>query len=72
MKLSEYVIEFIAKVTDSVFFLSGGGIMHLVDSLGRSKKIKSYCTHHEQAAAIAAEGYARIKNDIGVIIVTSG
>lgn len=72
MKLSDYVIKFIEKITDSVFFLSGGGIMHLVDSLGRSKKITPYCTHHEQAAATAAEGYARIKNDIGVILVTSG
>ncbi len=46
--------------------------MHLVDSLGRSKKRKSYCCHHEQACAIAAEGYARIKNDIGVCVVTTG
>ncbi|MFA6016663.1 MAG: thiamine pyrophosphate-binding protein [Patescibacteria group bacterium] len=72
MKSSEYVIKFLEKITDSVFFLPGGGIMHLVDSLGRSKKIDAYCTHHEQAAATAAEGYARIKNDIGVILVTSG
>lgn len=72
MKLSDYVIKFLEKNTDSVFFLSGGGIMHLVDSLGRSKKINAYCTHHEQAAATAAEGYARIKNNIGVVLVTSG
>lgn len=72
MKLSEYVIKFLEKITDSVFFLPGGGIMHLVDSLGRSKKIDAYCTHHEQAAATAAEGYARIKNNAGVIFVTSG
>src|SRR3989344_9555771 len=72
MKLSDYVIKFLEKITDSVFFLSGGGIMHMVDSLGRSKKINAYCTHHEQAAATAAEGYARIKNDIGVVLVTTG
>ena len=72
MKLSDYVIKFLEKITDSVFFLSGGGIMHLVDSLGRSKKINAYCTHHEQAAATAAEGYTRIKNNIGVVLVTSG
>jgi len=72
MKLSDYVIKFLEKYTDSVFFLSGGGIMHLVDSLGKSKKISAYCTHHEQAAATAAEGYARIKNNIGVVLVTTG
>ncbi len=71
MKLSDYVIQFLEGITDSVFLVSGGGIMHLVDSL-RKSKIKTCCTHHEQAAAIAAEGYARIKNDIGVCIVTTG
>lgn len=72
MRVSDYVVKFLEKITDSVFLLSGGGIMHLVDSLGRSKKLKAYCTHHEQAAAIAAEGYARIKNEIGVCLVTTG
>ncbi|HSA83516.1 MAG TPA: thiamine pyrophosphate-binding protein, partial [Patescibacteria group bacterium] len=73
MKLSEYVVSFIEQnVADSFFLLSGGGIMHLVDSVGRAKKLKSYCCHHEQAAAIAAEGYARVKNDIGVVLVTTG
>ena len=71
MKLSDYVVQFIRKKADAVFLLSGGGIMHLVDSLGKSK-LDVYCCHHEQAAAIAAEGYARIKNDIGVVIGTSG
>lgn len=71
MKLSDYVVKFIEGITDSIFLVSGGGIMHLVDSL-RKSKINTYCTHHEQAATIAAEGYARIKNDIGVCMVTTG
>lgn len=71
MRLSDYVVKFLEKNIDSIFLLSGGGIMHLVDSVGKSK-VKVYCCHHEQAAAIAAEGYARIKNDIGVCLVTSG
>lgn len=72
MKLSDYVVKFLESITGSVFLLSGGGIMHLVDSLGRSKKIYPVCCHHEQAAATAAEGYARIKNNVGVVLVTSG
>lgn len=72
MKLSDYVVNFLEGITDSVFLVSGGGIMHLVDSFGRTKKLNVYCTHHEQSAAIAAEGYARIKNDIGVAVVTTG
>jgi len=72
MKLSDYVAEFIQKeVADSVFLLSGGGIMHLVDSIGNSK-LKVYCCHHEQGAVIAAEGYGRIKNSPGVAVVTTG
>lgn len=71
MKLSDYLTEYLEKITDSVFLLSGGGIMHLVDSLGKSD-LNIYCCHHEQACAIAAEGYARIKNKLGVVVVTTG
>jgi len=71
MKLSDYVVKFVEGITDSIFLVSGGGIMHLVDSL-RKSKLDVYCTHHEQAAVIAAEGYARIKNEIGVCLVTTG
>ena len=72
MKLSDYVMWFIKEqVADTVFLMSGGGIMHLVDSLGKSD-LKAVCCHHEQAAAIAAEGYARMKNVPGVVLVTTG
>ena len=72
MKLSDYVFQFIKKeVADSVFLVSGGGIMHLVDSLGKSD-LNSYCCHHEQAVAIAAEGYGRMKNSPGVALITTG
>jgi len=71
MKLSDYVFKFLEDYTDTVFLLSGGGIMHLVDSLGRSK-LDAVCCHHEQACTIAAEGYGRMKNDIGVALVTTG
>ncbi len=72
MRVSDYVIQFIENITDTIFLLSGGGIMHLVDSAGRSKKLHPVCCHHEQGAATAAEAYARIKNDIGVCLVTTG
>ena len=72
MKLSDYVFQFVKKeVADSVFLVSGGGIMHLVDSLEKSG-LDYYCCHHEQAVAIAAEGYARIRNSPGVALVTTG
>ena len=63
---------FESKGVRHVFLLSGGMIMNLLDSLSRSKKIKYVCNQHEQACAIAAEAYSRIKNDIGVCYATSG
>lgn len=73
IKLSDYVFDFISnKGIDTVFTVSGGGCMHLVDSLGRNKKLKYICNHHEQASAIAAEGYARITNKPGCVLVTTG
>jgi len=71
MKVSDYLVKELEKITDSIFLVSGGGIMHLVDSV-RKSKLNAYCCHHEQATTIAAEGYARMKNDIGVVLVTTG
>jgi acetolactate synthase-1/2/3 large subunit len=71
MKLSDYVVEYLATITDTIFMLSGGGIMHLVDSVGQSK-LNAVCCHHEQACGTAAEGYGRIKNTPGVTLVTTG
>ena len=73
MKLSDYMVEFFEKEKlKDIFMVSGGGCMHLVNSFGKSEKIHYWCTHHEQAAAMAAEGYAKQKNDIGVVLTTSG
>ncbi|MBK6983946.1 MAG: thiamine pyrophosphate-binding protein [Bacteroidetes bacterium] len=47
-------------------------MMHLLDAVSKSKSTKYICNHHEQASAIAAEAYARVKNDIGVCFATSG
>ena len=56
MKLSDYVMDFLHhQGIRHVFTVSGGGIMHLVDSLGRHPHIKYVCNYHEQACAIAAE-----------------
>ncbi len=70
MKLSDYVLQFISVSVRHVFLVTGGGAMHLNDSLARSD-IMAVPMLHEQAAAIAAEAYARI-NGMGVVMVTSG
>ena len=46
--------------------------MHLNDAIGREPRIQYICNHHEQASAMAAEGYARVTGGIGVVSVTSG
>ncbi len=73
MKVSDFVIKHIESLGVShLFMLPGGGCMHLVDSVGRSQKIKPVCCLHEQSAAIAADGYAQYKNGLGVALVTTG
>lgn len=73
MKVSDYVVEFLVKrgVPD-IFLVTGGGIMHLVDSVGRNPEMHYVCNHHEQACAIAAEAYARTRNGVGACLVTTG
>ena len=52
--------------------LCGGSIIHILDSLHKNRGIKIVSMHHEQAAAIAAEGFARTRGNIGVAMATSG
>jgi acetolactate synthase-1/2/3 large subunit len=73
MKLSDYVFEAVADAgVRHVFYLPGGGSMHLVDSLGRSYRLEPVLMLHEQAAAIAAEAYARVTGNLGAVLVTTG
>ncbi len=73
MRVADYIFEFVAKLgVRDVFLISGGGAMHLVDAAGRNKKVRFWCNHHEQASAMAAEGYARRRGGLGVAVVTSG
>ena len=73
IKLSDYVVKFIeTQGVKHVFMLVGGGAMHLVDSIGKSRKIDYVCNLHEQAASIAAEAYGQYANKIEVALVTTG
>ena len=72
-KLSDFVVQFIAeRGIRHVFLVTGGGAMHLNQSLGQCQAIRAVCNSHEQASAICAEGYAKATNGLGVAIVTSG
>ena len=72
MKLSDYIFCQLRQWgSRHVFLITGGGAMHLNDSIGTSG-LSYICTHHEQAAAMAAEGYARITGTPGILNVTTG
>ena len=73
MRVADYIWKFLAdKGVRHVFVVTGGGAMHLNDALGRETRIKYVCNLHEQACAMAAEGYARISGMPGVVNVTTG
>ena len=73
MKVSDFIAEFLEKKgIKSVFELSGGMITHILDSLNQTTDINIITMHHEQAAAFAAEGYARVTGLPGIALATSG
>jgi acetolactate synthase-1/2/3 large subunit len=73
IKLSDYIAGFLVDHgIHDIFLVSGGGIMHLLDSVSRQQGLNYYCNYHEQACAISAEGYARIRNGVGACLVTVG
>jgi len=73
MKLSDYVIDSLAEhgITH-IFEVCGGALAHLLDSVYGRTDITTVSMHHEMAAAIAAEGYARASENFGVAMATSG
>jgi acetolactate synthase-1/2/3 large subunit len=72
IKLSDYIAKRLKNhhKVKHFFMVSGGGAMHLNDSLGRY--IHYIANHHEQACAIAAEGCARANQKLAVVNVTTG
>lgn len=73
MKVSDYIARFLKeKNVKYAFSITGGAIVHVLDSISKEKGIDYFCTHHEQAGAMAADAYAKVSEDIGVAIATSG
>jgi acetolactate synthase I/II/III large subunit len=73
MKLSDYVAGFLVEqgVTDT-FVLTGGCIVHIIDSIAQHPNINYLPVHHEQAGAMAADAFSRVTGKIGVALATSG
>ena len=69
----DHIINELANNNITTYFLvTGGAIAPFVDAVGRSKRSEYYCFQHEQAAAMAAEGYYRASGRIAAVLVTSG
>lgn len=72
MKVSDYIFDYLNKKgLDTIFTVSGGAAAHLLDTVTRTN-FKYICNYHEQACAMAAEGYARIANKPAIVLVTNG
>jgi acetolactate synthase-1/2/3 large subunit len=73
MKASDYIaLALERKGVRFVFELSGGMIVHMLDSLYVRNQIRIISMHHEQAAAFAVDGYGRMTGVPGVAMATSG
>ena len=73
IKVSDYIVQFLEKKgIRHIFMLPGGMAMHINDSLGNAENLKTVCMLHEQACTFAAESYARVTNNVGVVCTTCG
>ena len=73
VKVAQYIADFLVnKGVEHMFTVTGGGAMHLNDAFGHKEGLQCIYNHHEQACAIAAEGYARLTGKIAAVCVTTG
>jgi acetolactate synthase-1/2/3 large subunit len=73
IRVADYIALRLLDIgAEYVFLLNGGMMMHLVDTLGRPDGLRYICNHHEQASAMAADGYARRSGQLGICYATSG
>jgi acetolactate synthase-1/2/3 large subunit len=72
-RVADFIADYLsANGVSHVFSVVGGGAMHLNNAFAIHPKLTCIYNHHEQASALAAEGYARIDNKIAAVCVTSG
>ena len=73
MRVADYVAHALADHgIRHVFLVTGGGAMHLNDAIGRCRELEYIANHHEQACAMAAQGYFRATGKLAAVNVTTG
>lgn len=71
--LSDLMVNYLERRdVEYVFGLCGHTVIGFLDALSRSEKIKYISVRHEQIAATAADGYARVKHKAGVVLCHLG
>ena len=72
-RVAEHMADLlVAAGIEQVFAVTGGGAMFLNQALGGHPRLRCTYMHHEQACAMAAEGYARIAGKPAVVMLTTG
>ena len=73
MKVADYVINQLAeRGIKDVFVVYGAANGDLIDAFTRNEDIRYVAVMHEQGGGFAAEGWAKVKGELGVAIATSG
>jgi len=73
MKLTDYISNYLSLLNIKyAFVLQGGAALHLIDSMEKHPDITPIAMQHEQACAMAADGFAKANNMLGVTVATSG
>ena len=70
VRVADYLMAQLPRLgVGHAFVVTGGGAMYLDDALRLREDLRVVFNQHEQACAIAAEGYARMKGTVGVAVV---
>jgi acetolactate synthase-1/2/3 large subunit len=74
MRVADYLADYVYSILGvrDVFMVAGGGMMFLSDGIACHPHLHAVCTHHEQAAAMAAVSYAKYNEQFAVCYVTTG
>lgn len=71
--VADYIVDFLYSLgIRNIFMLSGTGSVKLDDAFARKKGMKYICARHEATAVVMAEAVAKLTNNLGVSVVTTG
>lgn len=71
--VSNILLQTMGKIgVKNIFGYPGSAVLSIYDELSKQDEIKHYLFRHEQSAVHAAEGFARVSGECGVVLVTSG